>query len=264
MLLNEAPQLPVCIKALARGWAGIVPVLGRGEDTDFPVPRPTKRQYLSLFKRQERFWRLHNIMTFPPYSYALKEKGTFLSQQGAEWKWDKNYGNKWGNIVSDIRLWVKQLRPGECTSSHSRSIFLVCPGPFFDNLSETHWKDWSFFLSFLIQSHSVNMNSWVFVTSLKMIFERTTSKWLVNQAAPAAPTSSASDIITVSLGYAYVNIFCCWLSGNQRAFLAPTQTRNLEASLQWHSMQLNYNVLPSKSYLKDLEAVRFSPIVMNN
>jgi hypothetical protein len=140
----------------------------------------------------------------------------------------------------------------------------VCPGPFFDNLSETHWKDWSFFLSFLIQSHSVNMNSWVFVTSLKMIFERTTSKWLVNQAAPAAPTSSASDIITVSLGYAYVNIFCCWLSGNQRAFLAPTQTRNLEASLQWHSMQLNYNVLPSKSYLKDLEAVRFSPIVMNN
>jgi len=72
-------------------------VLGRGEDTDFlvfPSPSPThKRHSLSLFKRQERFWRLNNIMTtFPPYFSALKEKEAFSSQQRAEQKWHKQKG----------------------------------------------------------------------------------------------------------------------------------------------------------------------------
>lgn len=95
------------------------------------------------------------------------------------------------------------------------------------------------------------MNSWSICDWLKDdCFWRNDKQVIIeSKAAPALPTSSASDVITVSLGYAHVSIFCCWLSGNQTASLAPTQTLNLDAFLPWHLMLLNYNVPHSEKLL---------------
>lgn len=70
------------------------------------------------------------------------------------------------------------------------------------------------------------------------------------KATPIPPTSSPLDIITVTPGCAYLNIFWFWLLSNQIAFLAPTQTHNLEASLQWHLVEFNYNALQSRKLFK--------------
>lgn len=89
----------------------------------------------------------------------------------------------------------------------------------------------------------------VFINSF-FIWKRDKQVIIKFKATPIPPTSSASDIITTNLGYAYVNIFWFWLSSNQITFLAHTQTHNLHASLQWHLIQFNYNALQSRKLFK--------------
>ena len=95
---------------------------------------------------------------------------------------------------------------------------------------------------------------WVFLNSFSFKFffwKRDKQVMIEFKAIPIPPTSSPSDIITVSLACAYLNIFWFWLSSNQIAFLTPTQTHNLEASLKWLLLQFNYNALQSRKLFKE-------------
>lgn len=109
--------------------------------------------------------------------------------------------------------------------------------------------------SFLIQNYSVNKHSRVFMNnfSLKKCFWKRDKQVIIEFKATPIPPTSPSDIITISLVCAYLNIFWFWLSSNQIAFLAPTQTHNLEASLQWRLVQFNYNAFQSRKLFKGQE-----------
>lgn len=134
-------------------------------------------------------------------------------------------------------------------------------------ISEAHLKGLvAFSLSFLRQSHSVNVNSWRICDWFRDDFWRSDKQVITEpKAAPVPPTAPASDVITVSLGYAHANVCCCcWLSGNQTAFLAPTQTHNLEAFPQWHLTQLNYNVLHSEKLFKGSRSSALSVLALMN
>lgn len=119
-------------------------------------------------------------------------------------------------------------------------------------ISGTHWKDWllaNMFFSYtrLLCEYVFLSNLWI--VSLLNFWKRDKQVIIEFKATPNSPTSP-SDIITISLGCAYLNIFWFWLSSNQIAFLAPIQTHNLEAYLQWHLVQFNYNALQSRKLFK--------------
>lgn len=123
---------------------------------------------------------------------------------------------------------------------------------FLQPISGTCWKDW--LLANMFFSYTKLLREYAFQSIYEEVFfkkflKRDKQVIIEFRSTPLLPTSP-SDIIPSSLGCAYLNIFWFWLLSNQTVLLAPTQTHNLEASLQWHLVQFNYNVLQSRKLFK--------------